>query len=69
MAEFAYMNSWNSSIGTTSFFLMYGYYPEIRWEVKDNSPKRKVLSANDRVKQLQELGNKAAERLNAAVAA
>ena len=30
MAEFAYMNSWHTSIGTTPFFLMYEYHPEIR---------------------------------------
>ena len=69
MAEFAYMNSWHSSIGTTPFFLMYGYHPEIRWEVEDDSPEGKVPSANDRVRQLQAARDDAAERLNAAVAA
>ena len=67
MAEFAYMNSWHSSIGTTPFFLGYGYHPEIRWELEDESLKGRVPAANERVRQLQLLRDEAAERLRSAV--
>lgn len=69
MVEYAYMNSWHSSIRTTPFFLMYEYHPEIRKEVKDNSLEEKVPAANNRIRKLQASQDKAAERLNAAVAA
>lgn len=66
MAEFAYMNSWHSSIGTTPFFLMYGYHPEIRWEIEDDSPEGRVPAANDKVKKLQASRDEAAQRLRRA---
>ena len=53
MAEYAYMNSHHSSIGTTPFYMMYGYHPEIRWEPEDGPLKGEVPAANERIKQLQ----------------
>ena len=66
MAEFAYMNSWHTSIGTTPFFLMYGYHPEVRWEVEDNSAEGEVPAANSRVKMLRVLRDENRDRLQAA---
>lgn len=66
MAEFAYMNSHHSSIGTTPFFLMYGYHPEIRYELEDESIEGRIPSANERVKKLQLARDEAAERLHRA---
>lgn len=69
MAEFAYMNSWHSSIGTTPFFIMYGYHPEIRWQIEDDSIEGEVPAANERIKQLQALRDETAERLRSAIEA
>lgn len=66
MAEFAYMNSQHASIGTTPFFLMYGYHPEIRWELEDNSLEGRVPTANERIKMLQIARDDATERLRSA---
>lgn len=63
MAEFAYMNSHNDSIGTTPFYLMYGYHPEVRYEVEDDSTEGEVPAANERIKKLQALRDEAAEHL------
>ena len=60
------MNSWHSAIGTTPFFLMHGYHPEIRWEFEDDSLRGKVPTANKRVQQLQRLRDETAERLERA---
>ena len=67
MAEYAYMNSWHTAIGTTPFHLMYGYHPEIRYEIEDDSAEGKVPAANDRIKQLQTLRDETAERLRSAI--
>ena len=66
LAEFASNNSLHSSAGATPFYLMYGYYPEIRYEVEDNFPEGEVPSAKDRVEQLQSLREGLEERLKKA---
>ena len=66
MAEFAYMNSWHSSIGTTPFFLMYGYHPEINWEIEDDSIEGEVPAANEKIRSMQALRDETAERLRRA---
>ena len=45
---------------------MYGYHPEIRYEVEDNFPEGEVPSAKDRVEQLQSLREGLEERLKKA---
>ncbi len=69
IAEFAYMNSWHSSIDTTPFHLMYGYHPEIHWEIEDDNPEGRVPAASERVRRLQESRDDIAERLRNASAA
>ena len=66
IAEFAYMNSHHSSIGTTPFFLMYGYHPEIHWELGDESSGGEVPAASEKVKMLQMTRDQAIERLRSA---
>ena len=63
LAEYAYMNSMHTAIGTTPFHLMYGYHPEVRYEVGDDSLKGRVPSASERIKQMQLLRDGIAERL------
>ena len=55
LAEFVSNNSLHSFAGVTSFYLMYEYYSEIRYEVEDNFFEGKISSAKDRVEQLQSL--------------
>ena len=62
MAEYAYMNSHHTSIGTTPFYAMYGYHPEIRWTVGDDLLEGKVPATNERIKRLQALRDELAER-------
>lgn len=61
------MNSWHTAIGTTPFFLMYGYHPEVRYKIEDDSIRGKVPAANERIKRLQALRDETAERLRGAI--
>ena len=47
---------------------MYGYHPEIHYEVEDNSTVERVPKAKDRVRRLHEMRNLLAQRLEHAVA-
>ena len=68
LAEFAYNNSHHSTAGSSPFYLLHGYHPEIRWEVEDNSLEGEVPSANERIKLLQARRDELAERLRQASA-
>ena len=50
LAEFAYNNGTQASIGCSPFYAMYAYHPEVRFEVEGNSRKEEVPAAKDRVK-------------------
>lgn len=54
-AEFAVNNSRSQTTGTTPFFALYGYHPEIRTDVVDDVPERGVPAAAERVIKLEEL--------------
>ena len=64
LAEFAYNNNHYSFADSTSFYLMFNYYFEIRYKVENNFLKKKILFANQRIKQLQTLRNDLIDRLN-----
>ncbi|KIV98558.1 uncharacterized protein PV09_09478 [Verruconis gallopava] len=60
IAEFAYNNSVNASTGTTPFFALYGFHPEIYYDIETQS---KVPDVNERVKQLHDVRKKLEEYL------
>jgi transposase InsO family protein len=62
-AEFAYNNSWSSSTKTTPFKALYGYDPELRFNVEDNANRGEAPAAHERVKTLQELRDKLRDEL------
>ena len=58
LAEFAYMNSYHSTLGATPFMIGMGYNPEIHYEPGDGSLEGEVPSANERVQYLKDLREK-----------
>ena len=48
-AEYAYNNSRSSSTTITPFKALYGYDPELRFDVKDTATKGEAPAAKDRV--------------------
>jgi transposase InsO family protein len=62
-AEFAYNNSWNASTKATPFKALYGYDPELRFDVEDNAAKGEAPAAHERVRRLQELRERLVEEL------
>jgi hypothetical protein len=62
-AEYAYNNSWNATTKTTPFKALYGYDPELRFNVEDNINKGEIPAAQDRVTRLHDLRNKLREEL------
>ena len=54
MAEFAYNNTKNASIGHTSFELHCGYYPRMLYE-QDVNPRSQSKSADELLAELREL--------------
>ncbi len=54
MAEFAYNNTKNASIGHTPFELNYGYHPRISFK-EDVNPHSRSCLANKLAKKLREL--------------
>ena len=62
MAEFAYHNSYHTSLGCSPFYALYGYNPEIEYELEDKLIEGKVPAAKDRVKQLHATWQALSER-------
>jgi transposase InsO family protein len=62
-AEFAYNNSRSSSTKTTPFMALYGYSPELRFDIEDTVTTGEAPAARDRVIRLQELRDRLQEEL------
>ena len=62
-AEYAYNNSRSSSTKTTPFMALYGYHPELRFDVEDNVTSEEAPAARDRIIRLQELRDRLKEEL------
>jgi Integrase zinc binding domain/Chromo (CHRromatin Organisation MOdifier) domain len=62
-AEYAYNNSRSSSTKVTPFMALYGYNPELRFDIEDNTTKREAPAARDRVIRLKELRDRLVEEL------
>ena len=63
LTEFVNNNNLNNSINFTLFHLIYKYHLKICYEVENNFSKEKILSAKNRVEQLQNLRKKIEKRL------
>ena len=62
-AEFAYNNSRNSSTKITPFMALYGYNPELRFDIADTVTAGEAPAARQRIVQLQDLRNRLQEEL------
>jgi hypothetical protein len=63
-AEYAYNNSRSSITKTTPFMALYGYYPELRFDIGDNATTTgDILAARDRMIRLKELRTRLEEEL------
>ena len=68
LTKFAYNNSHHNIVDSTSFYLLYDYHSEIRWEIENNSLKEEIFFANERVKLLQVRRDELTKRLRKASA-
>ena len=64
--EYSYNNSRSASIGISPFRAMYGYNPEIRFDVADDVPEGKISAVRNRIRRLQELREELRKKLVAA---
>ena len=62
-AEFTYNNSRSSTTKTTPFLALYGYHPELRFDIEDTATTGETPAAHDRVLRLQELRDRLREEL------
>ena len=62
-AEYTYNNSRNSSTKITPFKALYGYDPELRFDVEDATTQGEAPAARDRILRLQELRDRLKEEL------
>jgi hypothetical protein len=62
-AEFTYNNSLSSTTKTTPFMALYGYNPELRFDIEDAATKGETPAARDRILRLQELRDRLREEL------
>ncbi|KAJ2903488.1 hypothetical protein MKZ38_009887 [Zalerion maritima] len=63
-AEFAYNNSRNSTTGISPFRALYGYDPELRFDIADDVPEGEIPAARDRIRRLHELRQELRKKLN-----
>jgi len=68
ITKFVYNNSYYVSIEILSFYLIYNYYLEIYYKIKNNFIKKKILLAQKCVKQFYNLKKILAKRLENAIA-
>ena len=54
-AAFAYNNSYNHTLKTTPFRVVYGYNPDFHVDIANNVPQGRVPAAKDRIQKLHEL--------------
>src|SRR5436190_13462874 len=62
-AEFTYNNSRSSTTKITPFMALYGYNPELRFDVEDTITKGETPAARDRILRLKELRDRLKEEL------
>ena len=62
-AEFTYNNSRSSTTKMTPFMALYGYNPELRFDVEDTATKGETPAARDRILRLKELRDRLKEEL------
>jgi transposase InsO family protein len=62
-AEYTYNNSRSSTTKTSPFMALYGYNPELRFNVEDAATKGETPAAHDRILHLQELRDRLREEL------
>src|SRR5438045_722514 len=62
-AKFIYNNSQSSTTKITPFIALYGYNPELRFDVEDTATKGETPAARDRILRLKELRDKLKKEL------
>ncbi len=66
--KFVYNNNYYILVKTLSFYLIYNYYLEIYYKIKNNFTKQKTLLTQKHVKQLQDLKKNLIKNLKNAIA-
>jgi hypothetical protein len=62
LAKFVYNNSVYSTTDISSFFAIYGFYPNIPLSVKDDYLKGEVFAARKKAEEFEHEGKELAER-------
>jgi len=68
IAEFTYNNSVHSSTGVSPFYALYGYHPELTWDVDDDMKKGEAPAARERAIQINRVREQLLKRLENAIA-
>ena len=55
LAEFAYNNGTQSSLGCSPFYALYGYHPQVQFHIGDNARKEEVPAAKEQVKHVHDI--------------
>ena len=67
LIEFVNNNNLHNFVDVTLFYLMYKYYLEIQYKIKNNFFEKNILSIKDRVEQLQNFQKNFEKRLKKVV--